>query len=189
MTDIDELTDVELVALDELYPYSNNAKEHPDEQIEKIASSIREYGFDQPLVTDADGEIVKGHGRYRAAQRLGLDRVPVVVNTYESDAAKKAARLADNRVAESDWDDELLSVEVEMLAESDFDESLTGFDDDEIDDLLEVQTPPELDDDELLDETPESELRVVLIAEDEADADFVGAWADEQGIEWHVVDQ
>lgn len=136
MTDADLLDDVDLVDLDDVFPYSTNPKDHPDEQVEKIAASIREYGWDQPIVVDAEGEIVKGHGRYYAARRLGLDRVPVIRNTYDSEAEKRAARLADNRVAESEWVEDDLAVELDRLVDDDFDLELTGFDDDELDDLL-----------------------------------------------------
>lgn len=124
-----------------LIPYSNNAKTHPREQIDKIAASIAGFGFDQPIVVDSDGVIIKGHGRREASLRLGLDRVPVLVRSDLSVAEIKAARIADNRTAESPWDEELLRLELETLVADDFDVSLTGFDLDEIDRLL--QDPDE----------------------------------------------
>jgi ParB-like chromosome segregation protein Spo0J len=78
-----------------LTPYSNNAKTHPVEQVDKIAASIASFGFDQPIVVDGDGVIIKGHGRREASLRLGLDNVPVLVRTDLSVAEIKAARLAD----------------------------------------------------------------------------------------------
>jgi len=128
-------TDVEVWPIDELIPYSNNPKEHPDEQVQKIASSIKNYGWDQPIVVDDGGEIIKGHGRRQAAQVLGLDEVPVIVREDLSDAEAKAARIADNKTAESPWDEGLLSVELKGL-DDDFDADELGFDDDEFDDLL-----------------------------------------------------
>lgn len=130
-------TDVEVWPVDDLIPYSNNPKEHPDEQVQKIASSIKNYGWDQPIVVDGDGEIIKGHGRLQAADLLGLDEVPVIERTDLSDSEKRASRIADNKTAESDWLEEDLSLELEQLQEDDFDLDLTGFDDDELDDLLE----------------------------------------------------
>ena len=124
-----------------LTPYSNNAKTHPREQIDKIAASIAGFGFDQPIVIDADGVIIKGHGRREASLRLGIDRVPVLVRSDLSVAEIKAARIADNKTAESPWDEELLRLELETLVGDDFDVSLTGFDLDEIDRLL--QEPEE----------------------------------------------
>jgi len=128
-------TDVTIRDTDSLIPYSNNPKEHPDGQVKKIASSIKNYGWDQPIVVDGDGEIIKGHGRMQAAELLGLDEVPVIVREDLTDAEAKAARIADNKTAESPWDEELLSVELEGL-DDDFDADELGFDDDEFDDLL-----------------------------------------------------
>jgi len=125
---------VERVPRDELIPYANNPKEHPDEQVNKIASSIKNYGWDQPIVVDGDGEIIKGHGRLQAAERLGLDEVPVIWREDLSDAEAKAARIADNKTAESPWNDDLLATELEVLDE--FDDVELGFDDGEIEDLL-----------------------------------------------------
>jgi DNA modification methylase len=119
-----------------LTPYSNNAKTHPTEQIDKIAASIASFGFDQPIVVDGDGVIIKGHGRRQASLRLGLDKVPVLVRDDLSVAEIKAARLADNRTAQSPWDEDLLRVELGALLEQDFDLGLTGFDLEEIDELL-----------------------------------------------------
>jgi len=110
-------TDVEVWPIDELIPYSNNPKEHPDEQVQKIASSIKNYGWDQPIVVDGGGEIIKGHGRRQAAQVLELDEVPVIVRDDLTDAEAKAARIADNKTAESEWVDDLLTIELEQVAE------------------------------------------------------------------------
>ena len=140
---------VERVSRDELIPYSNNPKEHPEEQVNKIASSIKNYGWDQPIVVDGDGEIIKGHGRLQAAEKLGLDEVPVIWREDLSDAEAKAARIADNKTAESPWDDDLLATELEVLDE--FDDIELGFDDGEIDDLLDDYNDSDTQE---LDETP-----------------------------------
>lgn len=132
------LDDIERVALEDVQPYHNNPKEHPASQVGKIASSIEEFRWDQPIVTDLEGEIVKGHGRYAAAERLGLEEVPVIRNEYGSEAEKRAARIADNRSAESPWDEELLGSELELLEEDDYDLDLTAFDDDELDAFLDA---------------------------------------------------
>jgi DNA modification methylase len=140
-----------------LTPYSNNAKTHPSEQVDKIAASIAAFGFDQPIVVDGDGVIIKGHGRREASLRLGLDKVPVLVRTDLSVAEIKAARLADNRTAQSPWDEELLRVELEALLEGDFDLGLTGFDLAEIDELLAAVEPEQtgLTEDDEVPEVPE----------------------------------
>ena len=126
---------VERVSRDELIPYSNNPKEHPDQQVKKIASSIKNYGWDQPIVVDGDGEIIKGHGRLQAAEKLGLNEVPVIWRDDLSDAEAKAARIADNKTAESAWNDDLLATELEVL--DDFDADDLGFSQSEVDELLE----------------------------------------------------
>jgi len=129
--DTDLHDEVTIRPLDSIVPYGENPKEHPQEQVDKIASSIQRFGWDQPIVVDGDGTIIKGHGRYQAAQKLGLDEVPVIEQPDLSDAEARAARIADNRVAESEWDDDLLAVELELVEESPIDAELTGFDGDE----------------------------------------------------------
>jgi len=115
------------VALDKITPYSKNAKQHPRKQIQQIAESIREFGFNQPLVVDKDNVIIVGHGRYEAAKLLNLDKVPVLkVNLSKKKA--KAYRLADNKLNESEWDMEMVIEELKALE----DEALkmnTGFED------------------------------------------------------------
>ena len=112
----------------DLTPYEHNAKRHPDEQVEHIANSIREFGFRQPIVVDADNVVVIGHGRLLAAKKLGLDAVPVVRADDLTEAQIKALRLADNKTNESEWDFGLLDAELVDLA-LDFDMSDFGFDD------------------------------------------------------------
>jgi len=131
--------------LTNLIPYSNNPKEHPDEQIQKIASSIKNYGWDQPIVVDADNEVIKGHGRMQAADLLGLDEVPVIRRGDLSDAQARASRIADNKTSESPWDDELLALEVEQLEGDPVDLDTLGFDSGELDDVLGEEEIPEFD--------------------------------------------
>ena len=106
-------------------PYPQNAKQHPAEQIKKIAASIKEFGFNQPIVTDKEGVIIVGHGRYEAAKALGLTQVPVLEVELSKEQAK-AYRLADNRLNESDWDMGLVIDELKTLTEELIE--LTGFD-------------------------------------------------------------
>ncbi len=119
----------------ELTSYAHNAKTHPDEQIDKIAGSIAEYGFDQPIVVDADGVIIKGHGRRLAAVRLGLTSVPVIVRDDLTPAQVKAARLLDNKSAESDWDLDQLVIDLQALKDDEFAGPL-GFDENEVASIL-----------------------------------------------------
>ena len=124
--------DVVRVETDKLIPYPNNPKEHPDEQIDKIAGSIQEYGFVQPLVVDDENQVIIGHGRLKAAKKLDLDEVPVIKSGDLSDSQKRALRIADNRIAESGWDEELLSTELDVLEDQDYDLDVLGFEEREL---------------------------------------------------------
>lgn len=120
-----------------LLPYARNARTHSAEQVAQIAASIAEFGFTNPILAGADGVIIAGHGRLAAAQKLGLERVPVVVLEHLSPTQRRALVIADNRIAENaGWDDALLRVELAALQDDDFDVSLTGFDVDALADLL-----------------------------------------------------
>lgn len=131
------------LATGEIRPYARNARRHSDKQIDMIARSIREFGFVNPVLIDGDNNIIAGHGRFEAAQRLGLDRVPVMHLDHLTAEQVKAYRIADNRIAElSNWDDDILRLEIadlmqlEIAGELEFDVSLTGFDTPQIDVLL-----------------------------------------------------
>ncbi len=126
---------IEFVHPEHLTPYANNSKKHPTEQIDKIAQQIAKFGFDQPIVVDRKYVIIKGHGRREAALRLRLREVPVIV-TDLNDLEAAAARIADNKVAESAWDEDFLRFEFGSLEREGFNLGLTGFDQDEIDKLM-----------------------------------------------------
>lgn len=121
---------IEYLPVDALKPYSRNAKKHPDEQVDHIANSIREFGFRQPLVVDKDGVLVIGHGRLLAAKKLGLETVPCVRADDLTDEQVKALRLADNKTNESAWDDDLLNLELDDIINLDMEDF--GFDPSEI---------------------------------------------------------
>jgi ParB-like chromosome segregation protein Spo0J len=130
-------TDMQLVSLDKLVPYVNNARTHAPEQIKKLRSSLREFGFINPVIIDRDFGIIAGHGRVLAAREEGIAEVPCVFVDHLTEAQKKAYIIADNRMAlDAGWDEELLRVEIESLQAEAFDISLTGFGDDEIADLF-----------------------------------------------------
>lgn len=134
---------LELIDVDQLIPYANNARTHSDEQIKKIQASLREFGFINPVLIDKDCGIIAGHGRVEAAKREGLAQVPCVWVEHLTEAQKRAYILADNRLAmDAGWDMEMLSVELECLNEIDFDIDLTGFTDIEIDGLLGADAEP-----------------------------------------------
>ena len=116
---------IEYVPIDSIKPYSRNAKLHPQEQVEQIANSIREFGFRQPMVIDKDGVLVIGHGRLLAAKKLGLDAVPCVRADDLTEDQIKALRLVDNKTNESEWDFDILPEELDSI--SDFDMQEFGF--------------------------------------------------------------
>lgn len=120
----------------ELKPYKKNAKKHPKEQVERIANSIKEFGFTQPVIIDSNNCVVAGHGRILGAKKAGLKQVPTVMLEDLTEEQIKAYRLVDNKLNESDWDFSLLDEELENLTE-DIDMNLFGFDTDMSDEELE----------------------------------------------------
>lgn len=130
-------TEMKMVSTDQLIPYVNNARTHSPEQVNKLRGSLREFGFINPVIIDSDFNVIAGHGRLMAAKEEGITEVPCVLVDYLSEAQKKAYILADNRYAQdAGWDEEMLRVEIEALEGMDFDVSFTGFDAQEIADLL-----------------------------------------------------
>lgn len=126
-------TEMQLVDIHKLIPYVNNARTHNVQQINKLRSSLREFGFINPVIIDRDFNVIAGHGRIMAAKEEGINEVPCVFVDYLTEAQKKAYILADNRMAmDAGWDEELLKVEIEALRAEDFDLSLTGFDESEL---------------------------------------------------------
>lgn len=130
-------TEMRLVAVSKLIPYVNNARTHSAEQVMKLRSSLREFGFINPVIIDREFNVIAGHGRILAAKEEGILEVPCVFVDYLTEAQKKAYILADNRMAmDAGWDEELLRIEIEALQSEDFDIGLTGFDESEIADLF-----------------------------------------------------
>ena len=133
-------TEMQLVPLGKLVPYINNARTHSPEQLTKLRSSLREFGFINPVIIDRDYNIIAGHGRVLAAKEEGIMEVPCVFVDYLTEAQKKAYILADNRMAlDAGWDEELLRIEIESLQGEDFDVSLTGFEEQELADLFAIE--------------------------------------------------
>jgi ParB-like chromosome segregation protein Spo0J len=119
---------IEMVGVDTLIPYVNNARMHSDEQVTQIASSIKEFGFNVPILIDKDKGIIAGHGRLMAAKKLGYKEVPTIRLEHLSEVQKKAYILADNKIAlNSTWDDELLGIELSALEDAGLPVDLTGF--------------------------------------------------------------
>lgn len=138
---------IEYIRIDEIIPYANNPRNNDGEAVDRVAASIAEYGFKSPIIVDKDNVIIAGHTRYKAAKKLNLDTVPIIKADDLTPAQIKAYRIADNKVAEySSWDNELLTIELEKLQEIDFDLELTGFEDWELDNLLNPVSDDDLQD-------------------------------------------
>lgn len=119
--------------VEDLIPYINNTRTHDDKQIKQIASSIKEFGFTNPILIDKDNGLIAGHGRLQAAIKLKIKEVPTIELSNLTDTQKKAYIIADNKLAlNAGWDEELLKLELQSLKDLDFDITLTGFDLDEI---------------------------------------------------------
>jgi DNA modification methylase len=148
-------TKIEWMSVETLIPYAKNARTHSDEQVAQIAGSIKEFGFNNPVLVDKDNSIIAGHGRLMAARKLGMDKVPVVQLGHMTEAQRKAYVLADNKLAlNAGWDSVMLSAELKELEELGFDLDIIGFDTKEIDKLLAPETTEGLVDEDQLPLTP-----------------------------------
>ena len=187
---------VEQIAIERLIPYAKNARTHSEAQVAQIASSIREFGFCNPVLIDAQDGIIAGHGRVMAARQLGMADVPCVRLGHLTDTQRRAYILADNRLALSaGWDEAMLALELSALRIDGFDLELTGFEDAEIEALLtsavavpDDESESEADEPDAADDVPEAPVVAVsrpgdvwaigphrLICGDATDRDVVAA--------------
>ncbi len=124
---------IEILKTDSLIPYARNSRTHSEAQVAQIAGSIREFGFTNPVLIDAENGIIAGHGRIMAAQKLGLTEVPCIRLDHLTETQRKAYVIADNKLAlNSSWDEEMLGLELSQLKDEDFDLGLIGFTDEEL---------------------------------------------------------
>jgi len=179
----------------DLIPYANNSRTHSEEQTTQIASSIKEFGFTNPILIDDKGGLIAGHGRLIAANKLTIKEVPCIVLEGLTEAQKKAYIIADNQLPlNAGWDLDLLKIEIEGLQELDFNIDLLGFDDDFMDGLLYVQNEEGLTDEDEVPEPPETPVSVLgdiwqlgnhrLMCGDSTSIDAVDKLMD--GNEWHT---
>lgn len=128
---------IERIAVEMLLPYAKNSRTHSDEQVAQIAASIKEFGFNNPILIDKENTVIAGHGRLLAARRSGMDDVPCIRLGHLTDTQRKAYIIADNRLAlNAGWDNEMLTIELNELLEDDFALDILGFDAGELKDLL-----------------------------------------------------
>ena len=143
-----------------LIPYARNSRTHSDDQVDKIAASIKEFGFLNPIIIDGDNGIIAGHGRILAAKKLGMTELPVLDASHLTDTQRRAYIIADNRLAlDAGWDEELLRIEFDELGEAGFDVELTGFTLDEIG-ALQIEEVEGLTDEDAVPELPETPVTV-----------------------------
>jgi len=148
------MNEIKQISVDKLIPYANNARTHDDAQVTQIASSIKEFGFNNPVLIDEGNGIIAGHGRVMAAKKLGMSEVPTITLAHLTDSQRKAYILADNRIAmNSSWDNQLLTLELKDLKD-DIDLTLLGFNADEINALLEPEQVEGLTDEDAVPEAP-----------------------------------
>jgi len=141
---------IETIKTTALIPYARNSRSHSESQVAQIAGSIREFGFTNPVLIDADNGIIAGHGRVMAAGKLGLASVPCIRLAHLTDTQKRAYIIADNKLAlNAGWDEEMLALELGELGDLDFDLSLIGFDETELGDLMAETTEGETDPDDV----------------------------------------
>jgi DNA modification methylase len=141
--------EMQLVDINKLVPYINNARTHSPEQIQKIRSSLREFGFVNPVIIDRDFNVLAGHGRIEAAKQEGMSEVPCVFAEDMTEAQKKAYILADNRMAlDAGWDEEMLRIEMEALEDLGYNIEYTGFDEEELKALFSIEDEKEVEDDD-----------------------------------------
>jgi hypothetical protein len=149
---------IEIVDINTIKPYENNPRKLKDSAIEKVAKSIKEFGFRQPIVVDKEKIIVVGHTRYRASKKLGLTNVPITIADNLTPEQINAYRIADNRTnEEAEWDIELLKTELKDLQLKDFDLDLTAFDEDQLNNFL-FEEKDGLTDEDAVPETPEEPI-------------------------------
>lgn len=171
------------LAVDSLIPYARNSRTHSDDQVTKIAASIKEFGFLNPVIVDGDNGIVAGHGRVMAAKKLGMDEVPVIEASHLTEAQRRAYVIADNRLAlDSAWDVDLLKIELSDLDAHGFDLALTGFDDIE---LAKIFDDP-LADSELKASEYIEVFNVIVECSDESDQEKIFNRLDSEGYKCRV---
>jgi len=168
------------LSLDSIIPYARNPRKN-DGAVDKVAASIKEFGWRSPIVVDEEMVILAGHTRYKAAKKLGLTEAPVHIAEGLTDAQKKAYRIADNRVAEeAEWDSDLLKIELEDLG--DFNLELTGYD---LNELAKLFDSEEIDQ-ELKEESYSEVFNVIVECGDEVEQEKVFNQLDRDGYKCRV---
>ena len=174
---------VEQLKVGDLIPYVNNSRTHSDEQVMQVASSIKEFGFTNPILIDDDSGIIAGHGRLMAAKKLGLDEVPCIRLGHLTDAQRKAYVIADNQLAlNSGWNSDILALEIKHLEELDFDLTLLGFDDSELANFFD----PVIEEIKLKEESYSEKFNIIIECDDEQNQESIYNELQEKGYKCQV---
>ena len=174
---------IEQLKVGDLIPYVNNSRTHSDEQVMQVASSIKEFGFTNPILIDDDGGIIAGHGRLLAAKKLDIDEVPCIRLGYLSEAQRKAYVIADNKLAlNSGWDNDLLKIELMQLDSIDFDLNLTGFDLSELANIFD----PVTEEIELKEQAYSETFNIIIECDDEQNQESIYNELQEKGYKCQV---
>lgn len=167
----------------DLIPCARNSRTHSDEQVTQIASSIKEFGFTNPVLIDKDGGIIAGHGRVMAAKKLGINEVPCIELSHLTEAQRRAYVIADNKLAlNAGWDDEMLRVEFQELQDLGFDVELTGFSIQEMANLFDQQEHEK----ELTEQCYAEVFQIVIECSDEQEQERVFNKLDTEGYKCRV---
>jgi ParB-like chromosome segregation protein Spo0J len=165
--------------IDELIPYINNSRTHSPEQVAQIASSIKEFGFTNPILLDAQNGIIAGHGRLQAARMLEMKEVPTIELSDLTETQKKAYIIADNKLAlNANWDIELLGVEISSLKDAGFEISKLGFEVSELSDILQAFEPDPIEEIDEVNENVNFIIKCDNIAQKEDLKDRIGVKSD-----------
>jgi len=174
---------VEQLKVGDLIPYVNNSRTHSDEQVTQVASSIKEFGFTNPILIDGEGGIIAGHGRLMAAKKLGLNKVPCIRLDYLTEAQRKAYVIADNKLAlNGGWDNDLLKIELTELDSLDFDLNLIGFDLSELANIFD----PVTEEIELKEQTYSETFNIIIECDDEQNQESIYNELQEKGYKCQV---
>lgn len=177
---------IEQRKVESLIPYVNNSRTHSDEQIAQIAASIKEFGWTNPILVDGDNGIIAGHGRLMAARKLEMDKVPVIELAHLSEAQKKALIIADNKLAlNSEWDYNLLKLELFDLNDQNFIIDLIGFNSQELKSIMFNQ----IDEKEPNEFTGDSDNKWQILIEYKNENDLADAYEEftERGLKCKII--
>jgi len=168
--------------VEDLIPYVNNSRKHSDEQVAQISASIKEFGWTNPILIDGTNSIIAGHGRLMAARKLKMDEVPTIELGHLTDTQRKALVIADNKLAlNADWDNTLLTIELDDLLKDGFALDILGFDSIELAKLFDVVEP-----DDIKEQSYNEVFNIIVECKDEQEQEKIFNRLDSEGYKCRV---